>query len=79
MKLARVLFLRVTFLGSGPAVLVGNLLAGNTVQQNRTDDVTNWPAVWIVPLTGYAVALVVFVVLFKEPPETGEPRPQGRG
>lgn len=59
----------VTFLGSGPAVLVGNILASNTVAVYRTGDATNWPAVWLVPLAGYVVAFVVFVMLFKEPPE----------
>ncbi len=58
----------VTFLGSGPAVVLGNVLASSTVQANRANDVTNWPAVWIVPLVGYVVAFVVFVTLFKEPP-----------
>ncbi|VTR92276.1 Nucleoside:H symporter OS=Coraliomargarita akajimensis (strain DSM 45221 / IAM 15411 / JCM 23193 / KCTC 12865) GN=Caka_0543 PE=4 SV=1: Nuc_H_symport [Gemmata massiliana] len=58
----------VTFLGSGPAVLVGNIMAGNVVQANRVENVTNWSAVWIVPLVGYAVALVVFAALFREPP-----------
>lgn len=65
----------VTFLGSGPAVLVGNFLASNTVEVNRTAaGATDWPAVWVVPLIGYVVALVVFVALFKEPPAAGEPR-----
>ncbi len=60
----------VTFLGSGPAVIAGNYLASNTVQVNRTaEGVTNWSAVWLVPLVGYVVALVVFVALFKEPGE----------
>ena len=59
----------VTFLGSGPAVFVGNFLASNTVELNRTGATTDWNAVWLVPLVGYIVALVVFVALFKEPPE----------
>ncbi len=59
----------VTFLGSGPAVLAGNVLASNTVELNRTGATTDWSAVWLVPLVGYIVALVVFVALFKEPPD----------
>lgn len=62
----------VTFLGSGPAVLAGNFLAGNTVKAYRAGDFTNWSAVWIIPLAGYAVALVAFVLLFREPPEKTE-------
>jgi nucleoside transporter len=58
----------VTFLGSGPAVLAGNILAGQTVKAYRVEGVTNWHAVWIVPLAGYLVALIAFVFLFKEPP-----------
>lgn len=64
----------VTFLASGPAVLVGNIMAGNVVQANRVDGVTNWPAVWAVPLVGYVVALAFFAVLFREPPEPGAAR-----
>lgn len=69
----------VTFLGSGPAVLVGNFLASNTVRMNRTGAVTDWHAVWIVPLVGYVVAFVVFVTLFKEPPSEQGVRGQGSG
>jgi nucleoside transporter len=59
----------VTFVGSGPAVMAGNFLASSAVELNRTGDTTNWPAVWLVPLAGYVAALVVFVALFREPPE----------
>ena len=62
----------VTFLGSGPAVFAGNFLASNTVEMNRTGAATDWTAVWLVPLVGYVIALVVFVALFKEPPVNGE-------
>ncbi|MBN9117645.1 MAG: MFS transporter [Planctomycetes bacterium] len=65
----------VTFLGSGPAVLLGNFLASNTVQLNRTAGITDWPAVWLVPLVGYVVAFAVFVTLFKEPPAS-EDKPE---
>ncbi|HEY1188348.1 MAG TPA: MFS transporter [Gemmata sp.] len=58
----------VTFLASGPAVLVGNVLAGNVVEANRAAGATDWAAVWAVPLVGYAVALVLFAALFREPP-----------
>lgn len=61
----------VTFLGSGPAVLAGNFLAGNTVAAYRVGDVTDWRAVWLVPLAGYVLALIAFVVLFREPPTQG--------
>jgi nucleoside transporter len=68
----------VTFLGSGPAVLMGNILAGNTVEAYRANGVTNWHAVWVVPLTGYIVALAVFVFLFKEPPTPEDKREEPR-
>ena len=58
----------VTFLGSGPAVLVGNFAASGVVEAHRTGDATDWPAVWLVPLAGYAVALALFAALFREPP-----------
>lgn len=59
----------VTFLGSGPAVLAGNYLASQVVELNRASGVTDWFAVWIVPLVGYVTALLVFLALFREPPE----------
>jgi hypothetical protein len=58
----------LTFLASGPAVIVGNILAGQVVQAHRAGGVTDWPAVWAVPLAGAVVALAVFVTLFREPP-----------
>jgi hypothetical protein len=57
----------VTFLTSGPAVIVGNALAGMVVEANRASGVTDWPAVWTVPLVGALVALAAFVTLFREP------------
>jgi nucleoside transporter len=62
----------VTFLGSGPAVLAGNLLASNTVETCRANGATDWAAVWLVPLVGYAAALVAFVALFREPPDRSD-------
>ncbi len=62
----------VTFLGSGPAILAGNFLASNTVQAYRTGNHTNWHGVWFIPLVGYILAVIVFAVLFREPPTNGE-------
>ncbi len=58
----------VTFMSSGPAVLVGNYLAGHVVAAHRVDHVTDWDAVWIIPFIGYAVGFIVFVAFFREPP-----------
>ncbi len=58
----------VTFLSSGPAVILGNYLASRVVQMNRVGEVTNWDAVWIIPFVGYLVGFVFFVALFREPP-----------
>jgi|SRR5579883_124821 len=66
----------VTFVGSGPAVLAGNFLAGNTVELCRIGDATDWRGVWFVPLAGYALAMIVFILLFREPPN-GEREPVG--
>ncbi|WP_439621731.1 MFS transporter [Gemmata sp.] len=62
----------VTFVSSGPAVLLGNFLAGQVVAANRVGRATDWDAVWIVPFVGYAVGLAVFVLLFREPPPRAE-------
>lgn len=63
----------LTFLSSGPAVIIGNLLAGRVVEAHRTAEITDWAAVWFVPLIGAVVALLIFVTLFREPSSEGHP------
>ncbi len=63
----------VTFLSSGPAVILGNYLAGRVVQSHRVDGVTDWSSVWSVPLVVYLGLFVAFVVLFREPPPRRPP------
>jgi hypothetical protein len=58
----------VTFMSSGPAVLAGNYLAGNVVAAHRVGTITDWDAVWIIPLIGYLVGFIAFLLLFREPP-----------
>ena len=57
----------VTFLANGPAVLMGNLFASQVVERHRIEGITDWEAVWFVPLAGYIFALALFMVLFREP------------
>jgi len=59
----------ITFVSSGIGVWIGNLLAGFVVDSNRTGTIIDWQPVWAVPLVGCVVALVVFVVFFKPPPD----------
>lgn len=59
----------VMILTNGPALLIGNTIAGNLVTSHTADGVTDWPAVWLVSAVGYAAALVFFVVFFREPSE----------
>jgi nucleoside transporter len=72
-----------TFFASGPAVILGNLLAGRVVEAHRAAGVTDWTAVWLVPFVGYAVVFVVFATLFREPPRpedrTGKSENVGHG
>jgi nucleoside transporter len=57
----------VTFLANGPAVLIGNVMAGRVVEAHRVEGFTNWETVWFVPLVGYIFAFALFIVLFREP------------
>jgi nucleoside transporter len=57
----------VTFLANGPAVLIGNVMAGRVVEAHRIEGFTDWEAVWFVPLVGYIFAFALFIVLFREP------------
>jgi hypothetical protein len=59
----------LVFLGSGPAVIAGNYLAGEVAQAHR--DATGavaWPGVWLVPFAGYVAALLLFLALYRERP-----------
>ena len=40
---------------------------GRVVESHRVEGVTDWPAVWLVSVVGYVVALAVFAVAFREP------------
>jgi nucleoside transporter len=62
----------VTFLASGPAVLMGNFLAGRVVHAHRCDGITDWHQVWIIPLVGYIVGFSLFLAFFREPPGKGD-------
>jgi nucleoside transporter len=59
----------VMILTNGPAVLVGNTLAGKMVTEHTVDGVTDWPGVWLFSAIGYIVALAIFVVFFRAPTE----------
>lgn len=59
----------VMILTNGPAVLLGNTIAGKMVAEHTVDGVTNWPGVWFLSAIGYAVALAIFVTFFRAPPE----------
>ena len=58
----------VAFLASGPAALLGNIVSSRVVLANRTPNGRDWDAVWLIPFVGYVVIVVVFVLLFREPP-----------
>lgn len=58
----------VTFLSNGPAVLLGNWLAGRVGGFYTTPAGVDWTGVWLVPVVGVGVAAAAFAVLFREPP-----------
>jgi nucleoside transporter len=57
----------VTFLASGPAVILGNYLASHVVEAHRRGDFTDWQTVWSIPFFGTAITFILFVMLFREP------------
>jgi nucleoside transporter len=69
----------VMLLTNGPALLLGNVVAGQIVLANRSigasNWTTNWTNVWGYSTLGYIFAIVVFVLFFREPPprRTAEP------
>lgn len=58
----------ITFVSGGIGVWAGNLFAGWVVDAHRTGTVIDWSAVWQVPMIGSAIALLIFVVMFRQPP-----------
>ncbi len=54
----------VMILTNGPALLIGNTLAGQLVKRHTQDGLTDWSTVWMMSTFGYVVALVVFGVFF---------------
>lgn len=60
----------VMILTNGPAVLLGNSIAGHIVEINTVEKLTNWPAVWFGSVIGYILSFLFFAFLFKEPKET---------
>jgi nucleoside transporter len=59
----------ITFASGGVGVWAGNVFAGLVVDHHRAGTVIDWRPVWLVPLVGSAVALVVFALFFRPPPE----------
>ncbi len=57
----------VSFVSGGFGVGVGNLLAGQLIAANRVGGVTDWPAVWAVPLATCAAAFALFLLFFHPP------------
>jgi len=62
----------VTFLANGPAVLIGNAIAGRVVEAHLVEGSVDWRQVWFIPLMGYLVAFIVFIFLFRDPRMTPE-------
>lgn len=57
----------VAFLGSGPAVLVGNWMAGYVGNHYLRESDTHWSLVWAVPTALCALAAVIFGLFFRDP------------
>ncbi len=64
----------LTFI-SGVASWAGNVFAGWVVERHRDGPAIDWPPVWLFPLLGCSVALMVFLVYFKPPTELRVGRP----
>lgn len=54
----------VMILTNGPALLIGNTLAGQLVKRHTQDGVTDWSTVWLMSTFGYVASLVIFGLFF---------------
>jgi nucleoside transporter len=59
----------VSFNANGAAPWAGNMLAAFVVDRHRAGTVVDWQPVWLVPLAGSAVGLIVFLLFFRPPRE----------
>lgn len=62
----------VMLLTNGPALLIGNIIAGQLVEMSKSAAGTNWAQVWGLSTLGYVVATAIFVVGFRDPPPRSE-------
>lgn len=65
----------VSFVMAGVAPWLGNLFAAQVVDHYRAGSLIDWQPVWLVPLVGSSLALLIFLVGFRIPPERDEPTP----
>jgi len=59
----------LAFVAGGLGPWTGNLLAAWVVDQHRTGNVTDWPAVWLLPTIICTISAIVYVFCFHPPPE----------
>ncbi|MFO0935735.1 MAG: MFS transporter [Gemmataceae bacterium] len=59
----------VMIVTNGPALLLGNTVAGLMVTKYTHDGVTDWSPVWLISTIGYLFALAIFVLFLRAPPE----------
>lgn len=57
----------LAFVSGGPGTLIGFYLSGLVKDIHTQNAITNWPPVWMVPLIGYVIATVFFLIFFHEP------------
>ena len=59
----------ITFISGGIGVLAGNTFSAIIVDRYRQGTIIEWNQVWEVPLVVSGAMMLVFVLLFKPPPQ----------
>ena len=59
----------ISFVSSGFGNWVGNVFAGYIVDQHKVGNSFDWQPIWVVPLFGCSISLLIFFLFFQPPPD----------
>jgi MFS family permease len=55
------------FVSSGLGPWTGNMIAATAIDRYQTENIIDWPSVWVVPLIGSSLATMIFAIGFRTP------------
>lgn len=62
----------ITLATYGVGMLIGSLVSGPIVDSYKTGATHDWKSIWLIPAAIAALVVVIFIILFREKPNTGK-------